>query len=199
MRPHQNANRTMTHSRLLQSLLIAPCLLLGACGGSPQYFRLRADAPAPLTARGPLVGIGPVTLPGYVDRAELVFQSDSYQFQVPGNVSWAGTLTENFTRTLTTDVGARLGSGNVLPYPFPAGTKPQSQVSVSVQLFHAVSGGDAVLEAAWQLEDPATRRVQRRHNVRFTEKIVGDGYGPVVAAESRLVARLADDIAASLR
>ena len=184
----------------LRRLLAASLLcLLSACGGGQQYFRLRADSPAPLTAAGPLVGIGPVTLPGYVDRAELVFQSDDYQFQVPGNVRWAGTLLENFTRTLAADVGARLGSGNVLPYPFPAATKPRVQVTVSVQLFHAVSGGDAVLEAAWQLEDPATRRVRGRHNARLSEKIVGDGYGPVVAAESRLVARLADDIAASLR
>ena len=185
---------------LSRCLLAAPLLcLLTACGGGQQYFRLRADSPAPLTASGPVVGIGPVTLPGYVDRAELVFQSNDYQFQVPANVHWAGTLSENFTRTLASDVGARLGSGNVLPYPFPAGTKPRVQVSVSVQLFHAVSGGDAVLEAAWQLEDPATRRVRRRHNARFSEKIVGDGYGPVVAAESRLVARLADSIAGSLR
>ena len=177
-----------------------PLVLLAGCGGaSEQYFRLRADAPAPLTAAGPSVGIGPVTLPGYVDRAELVFQSDDYQFQIPAKVRWAGTLSENFTRTLAADVASRLGSGNVLTYPFPASARPRVQVSVTVQQFHAISGGEAILEASWQTEDPATRRVRRRQNVRFTERIVGDGYDPVVAAESRLVARLADSVAASVR
>ena len=187
--------------RLLRSLVLAavPLGFLAACGSSQEYFRLRADAPAPLAATGPAVGIGPVTLPGYVDRAELVFQSDDFQFQVPANVRWAGTLSENFTRTLTTDVAARLGSGNVLAYPFPPGARPRTQVTVNVQQFHAVSGGDALLEAAWQVEDPATRRVRRRQNARLTEKIGGDGYGAVVAAESRLVARLADAVAASAR
>lgn len=172
---------------------------LAGCGSSEQYFRLQADSPAPLAANGRSVGIGPVTLPGYVDRAELVFQSSDFQFQVPATVRWAGTLSENFTRTLATDVAARLGSGNVLAYPFPANARPRVQVTVNVQQFHAVSGGDAILEAGWQVEDPASRRVRRRQNLRLTERIVGDGYPAVVAAESRLVARLADAVAASVR
>ncbi len=191
-------NRSLFPWRVGALLLSAG--LLTACGGTPeQYFRLRADAPAPLTAGGPAVGIGPVTLPGYVDRAELVFQSDDYQFQIPTTARWAGTLSENFTRTLTTDVAARLGSGNVLAYPFPTGARPRVQVTVSVQQFHAVSGGEAILEAAWRVEEPATRRLRRQSRARLTERITGDGYGAVVAAESRLVARLADAVAASAR
>lgn len=181
------------------AILAVPLLLLAACGGtSEQYYRLRADSPAPLLGTGLAVGVGPVTLPGYVDRAELVFQSDDYQFQVPAKVRWAGSLGENFTRTLAADVASRLGSGSVLPYPWPPGTRLRRQVAVDVRQFHAVSGGEAILEVAWRLEEPGSRRVLRRQNGRFTERIVGDGYGPVVAAESRLVARLADAIAKSV-
>lgn len=179
--------------------LWATALLLTACGSSDQYYRLNADGPAPLRAAGLAVGIGPVDLPGYVDRAELVFQSDANAYQVPAKVRWAGPLGENFTRVLAADVGRRLGSGNVLPFPWPGNAKLRYQVSVQVRQFHAVSGGEAILDASWRVEEAATREVIRTRNGSFRERIAGDGYGPVVVAESRLVGQLAAAISGSLR
>ncbi len=69
---------------------------------------------------------------------------------------------------------------------------------MDVRQFHAVSGGDAVLDVSWRFEAPETRRVLRRENGSFHEKIIGDGYEPVVAAESRLVEQLAEVISRSL-
>jgi uncharacterized lipoprotein YmbA len=172
--------------------------LLTACGGNQEYFRLSADGPAVLPATGLFVVCGPVTLPTYVDRAELVFQTSDNQFQVPANVHWAGALPENFTRVLATDLGRRLHSGNVLAYPAPPAIHPRYQVAVDVRQFHAVSGGDAILDVDWRIQVPGTGEIIRRRNGSFHERIVGDGYAPVVAAESRLVAQLADSVARSL-
>lgn len=180
-------------------LLMMMALLLTSCGSAEQFYRLSSDGAAPLRTAGMAVGIGPVDLPGYVDRAELVFQSDANEYQVPSKVRWAGPIGENFTRVLAADVGRRLGSGNVLPTPWPANAKLRYQVSVQVRQFHAVSGGDAVLEATWRVEEPTTRQIIRTRNGSFHERIAGDGYGPVVAAESRLVAQLATAICGSLR
>lgn len=179
-------------------LLLPLALLLPACGSPDQYYRLSASGPAPLRPSGLAVGIGPVNLPGYIDRPELVFQSDAHAYQVPAKVRWAGPLQENFTRVLATAAGRRLASGNVLPFPWPANAKLRYQVSVEVRQFHAVSGGEAVLEASWRVEEPTARRLIRTRNGSFTERIAGDGYGPVVAAESRLVEQLAQAISASL-
>lgn len=174
------------------------CLWLNACSAPQQYFRLAADGPAILPARGLVVLIGPVSLPTYVDRAELVFQSSDNQFQVPANVHWTGTLQENFTRVLATDLGRRLNSGNVLTYPAPPTLQPRYQVAVDVRQFHAVSGGEAVLDVSWRVQTPGSGQIMVRRNGSFRERIAGDGYGPVVAAESRLLAQLANAIAKSL-
>ncbi len=178
--------------------LLAIALLLTSCGGAEQYYRLSAEGAAPLRTAGVAVGIGPVELPGYVDRAELVFQSDANEYQVPAKVRWAGPLGENFTRVLATDVGRRLNSGNVAPYPWPNNAKLRYQVSVQVRQFHAVSGGEAILDASWRVEDAASHQVIRTRNGSFHERIAGDGYGPVVAAESRLVEQLAAAIAVAV-
>ncbi len=173
-------------------------VLLAGCGGKEQFFGLSSDGPAILPAQGVSVVVGPVTLPAYVDRAELVFQSADNQFQVPSNVHWTGSLPENFTRVLATDLGRRLHSGNVMTYPAPATLKSRYQVAVDVRQFHAISGGDAILEVEWRVQAPAGGQIIHRQNGSFREPIVGDGYAPVVAAESRLVAQLAAAVAGSL-
>jgi uncharacterized lipoprotein YmbA len=178
-----------------------PCLLfllLAGCAGKEQYFRLSSDGPGILPDTGVLLVVGPVTLPTYVDRAELVFQTADNQFQVPANVHWTGTLQENFTRVLATDLGRRLHSGNVLIYPAPPALKPRYQVVVDVRQFHAISGGDAVLDVGWRIQAPQSGQIIHRQNGSFRERIEGDGYAPVVAAESRLLAQLADAVAGSL-
>jgi uncharacterized lipoprotein YmbA len=173
-------------------------LWLAGCGGKELYYRLSSDGPAILPARGIMVVVGPVSLPTYIDRAELVFQSANNQFQVPPNVHWAGTLQENFTRVLATDLGRRLHSGNVLVYPAPPTLKPRYQVVVDVRQFHAVSGGDAILDVDWRIQAPETNAIVHRQNGSFRARIAGDGYEPVVAAESQLLAQLADAVAQSL-
>ena len=184
--------------KLLLFCLAAALLLTGCGGAKDQYFRLSAAGPATTKLTGVAVGIGPVALPSYVDRAELVFQSGPNQFEIPAKVRWAGPLTDNFAQVLAADVGRRLNSGNVVANPAPGDTRFRYRVSVTVRQFHAVSGQDAILEAAWRVESADTRQVLRHGNASYHSAISGDGYAPVVAAESDLVDQLAASVSRSL-
>ena len=180
-------------------MLLGLSVLLSGCGGAKdQYFRLSTSGPVPVGSSGLAVGVGPVTLPAYLDRPELVFMSDANQVQIPAKVSWAGTLQDNFVRTLASDVGRELRSGRVVPYPWGTNLKLRYQVTVDVRQFHAVSGGEAVLDVTWRIETPAERQVLGSHSGSFRESVAGDGYAPVVAAESKLVEQLAGAIRRSL-
>ncbi len=185
--------------RRMPICILLALLLAGCGGGQQQYFRLSAIGPATVRDGGLGVGVGPVTLPAYVDRAELVFQSGDNEFQVPANAHWTGSLQGNVTQTLAEDLGRRLGSGNVAPSPWPANTPMRFQVIVNIGQFHAISGSGAILDVSWQVADPATHAVLRRRNAHLEEKVDGDGYAAVVAAESRLLDQLAAQIATSLR
>ena len=185
------------------AVLVAASLAgLAACGGKPaQYFRLSAETGGgPMSRRGGIaVGIGPVTLPGYIDRLPLVFQSDTNEFQVPAKASWAGPLNENIAQVLSDDVGHKLGSGNVVPFPWPNNTRLRYQVVVNVEQFHGVSGREAILDVTWLVEEPNSRAILSRHKANFREPIQGDGYSALVAAQSRLVDQLAEAVARSVR
>ncbi len=187
-------------SPLRAGLALVACACLTACGGAAQkYYQLNADGAAPTGTTGLSVGVGPVSLPSYVDRAELVFQSGPNEYQVPADAHWAGGLKENISRVLAEDLGRRLHSGNVLSFPWNPGAKLRYQVAVDVGKFHAISGQGAVLEVSWRVLNSDGSSTIRRGNGAFHEPIVGDGYDAVVTAENNLLAQLADSMAGSLR
>jgi hypothetical protein len=175
-------------------------LILAGCGGSQQqYYRLSAEPAAATHGHSTIsLGVGPISLPSYIDRSELVFQSGPNEFQVPPNVSWAGSLSDNIAAVLARDLQEVLGSREVLTAPWPAGRSPQRRVALDIRQFHGISGEGAILDAAWQIQDAAGLTISHGSG-RFHEPIDGDGYAAVVAAESRLLAQCAAAIAPSLR
>ena len=174
-------------------------LLLAGCGSKQEYYRLSAAPPAATQGGSSLsLGVGPISLPSYIDRSELVFQSGPNEFQIPPNVSWAGSLQENIAAVLARDLQAELGAKEILTYPWPAGRSPRRRVVLEVRQFHGISGSEAILETGWRIEDASSQTIYRGSGA-FREPIEGDGYGAVVAAESRLLEQCASTIAKSLR
>ncbi len=180
-----------------RAFLLAPMLALAACSTPETYYRLSSDGPAPSDVSGVALGVGPVILPDYVDRAELVFQSEANRFEVPYERRWAGSLRETTTRVLGTNLARRLGTGNLHLYPWDPTTQIRYQVRLDVRQFHAISGGDAILQTAWTIDDKQSGKTIVRQAGNFTEPVKGDGYEAVVAAESRLLSQLADAIAST--
>ena len=174
-------------------------MLLVSCGSSDHFYRLSAEAPASRGQSSLSLGVGPIALPSYVDRTELVYQSGPNEFQVPPNERWAGSLRDNMSQVLATDLQRILGAREVLAYPWPAGRGPHYQIVADVRQFHGVSGDDAVLDLSWQVINTTTNQSSPRHSASLQEPIHGDGYAAVVAAESRLLGRCAEEMARSLR
>ena len=59
--------------------------------------------------------------------------------------------------------------------------------------------GYAVIEAGWRAYSLPDRKVKASRTFVDREALESDGYPALVAAQSRLLSRMADDIAAALR
>lgn len=175
--------------------------LLAACGGAGEnYYRLNPTAAAASGASGggPSVVIGPVSLPSYIDRTEIVFANGPNEFQIPSNALWAGSLQENISRTVAADLGRLLGSSQVRA-GLETGARPRYRVALDIRQFHGISGQEAILDLSWRIQSGASGATISRQSGSFREPIIGDGYGPLVTAESRLLEQAAAAIAKSLR
>jgi uncharacterized protein len=181
-----------------QFALTALCLLAAACGSGPKsYYVLTADGPAP-SGGGAGIGVGPVAVAEYVDRPNLVLQEQPNQLAIASDHRWAGALDASIARVTATNLGRRMDTGNVRVYPWPRDEGLRYQVTLDIRQFHGEADGHAVLEAGWRVYALPDRRVIASRTFTGREALERDGYQPLVAAKSRLLSRMADDIAASM-
>ncbi|WP_116364806.1 PqiC family protein [Parahaliea mediterranea] len=187
---------TAAKPHLLGALLLS--LLLSACGSTPQsdYYRLSATGTGG-SADAPSLGIGPVTIPEYLDRNSLVFARGDNQLRIASYQRWAEPLGEGVTRVLGLNLASALDTQNVRPFPWAASDRPAYAVQVWLLALDA-SAERTTLVAEWRLHDPARQREIVRRMGRYEDSGSDDG-ATLAATYSRLLQRLSDDIAAAVR
>jgi len=176
-------------------------LALAACGHSPptRYFSLDAVPPrAPLaTQRMAPVQLGAVRVPAALDRPEIVAHGAGHRLAVREDDHWGAPLAEMMRRALAQDLLARLPAGTfVLPEaPAPAGARG---IVVTVLDLRADPNGALTLEGSWTLTAGEPPRAVTTQTVALTEPMSSSDSAAIADALSRVLARLADRIAASL-
>lgn len=179
-------------------LLLLPILLLASCAEPKSFYVLSAEGPPP-AGGGMGVGVGPVSIAGYIDRPNLVFQETGNRMAVAESHRWAGDLEENIARVTANNLGRRLGTGNVRVYPWGSDSELRYQISLDIRQLHGTDNGEAVIDAAWRVYSLPDRRMTTSRSWSGTEEMGVDGYDALAAAESRLLGRLATEIARSIR
>lgn len=185
------------------------CFAVAGCGSKPSnFFVLSAPVAstgetAQTTRRSGLsIGVGPVTLPEYLDRPEIVIRRNATSLDVANLDRWGGGLTENFQSVLGEVLSERLNTDRVLLHPWSVSGGVTYQVLVQVSAFEARQDGHVVLDARWTVISGETEEVIRMGRTLLREPIgtTEDGarspdYSRIAAAMSRSVARLGDEIA----
>lgn len=201
MRPDQ-----IRHYRFI-ALFIGILLGLSACRSAPPpvvYYTLDPlplqAAPSPPVADGaPLrIGVGPVNLPTYLERAQIVTRSGDHTLAVNDFHRWAGPLDEEILRVLVVSVGEALPGAEVLPYPWGRRHAPACQLRVTVQRFDGQMGGRVHLRGIWRLTchtDPE-KNIGRAFDI--TEAVDAPTMTALVAAQNRALAALAGAMVAVL-
>ena len=184
-------------NRRLFLLLALTAWTLSSCSTSLSYYILTPEGPAP-SGGGKGIGVGPVSLAAYLDRENLVFQESGNRLAVAESHRWAGDLEDNISSVLATNLGRQTKTGNVRTYPWADDGDLRYQISVDIRQLHGTADGDAYIEAAWRVYSLPDRRMTTSKSWSGTEPLTADGYDELAAAESRLLARLAAEIASSL-
>lgn len=183
-------------NRLL--IFLAALMVVGCAQPNKSYYVLSASGPAP-SGGGVGIGVGPVVLAEYIDRPNLVLQQAPNQLAVAEDHRWAGDLSSSIARVTAANLGRALHTGNVRTYPWPRDEEISYQITLDVRQLHAGEDGYAVIEAGWRAYSFPDRRLKASKTFTDREPLSSDGYDSMVAAQSRLLGRLAESIASSLR
>jgi uncharacterized protein len=194
-------------------------LLLGSCASTPptRFYVLGAmnEQGAAIPGKGIAIGIGPVTLPQYLNRPQIVTRVGSNRLDFAEFDQWGGDLNDNVTRVLAANLSSLLKTDRVSLYPWKEEAPIDEQVTIDVVSFERDVDGSSVLTAYWSIIDPRKgevklmRRSTYRDSGAAAEAVAtaqggarqGDQarpYDAVVAAMSRNLEALSRDIASAV-
>lgn len=179
-------------------------LLAGCVRSTPvQYYHLsalaaqeeRSQLAAPKSAT---IGLGPVQLPEYLDRPQIVSRTSANRLLLADRHRWAEALTENMARTLSEDLAWLLDTDRIILHPWPRTRDIDCQITIQVLQFEGGPDGAAHLTARWTVlgKDGQSLLAERRSKVTV-QATPQDQEGMVIAL-SQSVLRLAREIAAEL-
>ncbi|MBN2886041.1 MAG: membrane integrity-associated transporter subunit PqiC [Chromatiaceae bacterium] len=147
----------MMRSRNLGILCAAS--LLGACASTPpaNFYSLRAlESAQPLAGARPelTIGVGPVRFPRFLDHAQIVTRASAHRLALDEFERWGGTLEDDFSRVLSENLSALLGTGRVLVLPSDWRAPLDRRIGAEVLAFEGMPDGQARLKVRWMLQDP---------------------------------------------
>jgi uncharacterized lipoprotein YmbA len=183
--------------RLVVTLIAAAA---AACVRStpPRFYTLASTATAGgAPAAHYAVMVGPVSVPGSVDRPELVVQVAPNRVAVDELHRWAAPLAEGIARAVAGDLAALLGAPEVATAPF-ANFAPDYRVTINVQRFDSLPGEAVLVDAVWAVRETAGGKTRAGRTVA-REALQGEGYDALAAAHSRALAAVSADIAAAIQ
>jgi uncharacterized lipoprotein YmbA len=185
---------------------LAAGLLLTACGTSQptRYYLLTSSEPesAPAASTQPLtIGLGPVSLPGYLDRPEIVSRSAANELTVAVYNEWGEPLTANVTRVLSDNLAHRLNTDRIVLLPLRRSLRSALglayQVAIDFSQFERIADGTVRLKARWVILDADKNELVLRR-AEYVQPTSAEGYAAQAAAQSQALERLGEEIAAAI-
>jgi hypothetical protein len=197
----------MTRPKLRSLVFALIAMALAGCAGSePSNYYLLSALPAPETpiratpSDQLAVGVGPVTLPMYLDRPQLVTRASPNRLDLAEFNRWAEPLQDMFPRTLAENLSALIGTDLVYVLPRRRVPELDYQVAVEVFRFDRSADGEVKLLARWTIstnEQAATLLTRRTMITEPTSP--GSSPEDVIVALSRAVETLGREIARDLQ
>ncbi len=187
------------------TLCVLVSLLVAACGSSPpvRYFALspmdsvqRQDPDDAVT-----LGLGPLRLPEYLNRSQLVTRGGGSELEVDEFNRWAEPLTLALHRVVSTDIDNMMDGVIVIAFPWEAVVRSQVDYRLlgEVVRFDADRSGRVVLDIQWAISDVSGDvAVLIRRSKYETRAARPDDPAIVVSAMNDALAMFSRDVASEL-
>lgn len=195
----------MNLQTILAASLISVSLLLSGCGTSPksQFYILnsidRDTSAQKLDVQSIVIKVGSVSIPDTLDQEPIVTRIGSNAVHADEYNRWSGDFQDDIQRILGENISILLPASQIvlgqetmlLPIDF--------QVSINVREFDGKLGGVVTLNANWIVARKDKKETVVAKKSVLQEKTTGTDYKDYVAAQSRLLAKLSQEIADEIR
>lgn len=183
---------------LNKALLLLMIFVLCACKNSPprEYFALSATAADfNITGQTPvnhIIGIGPVTIPEYLQHNKIAFWKTPQQLILLDNHYWAEPLERGITRVLALELQAAHSDWRVVQFPWPNNQRPRYSLKIDVQRLDAFAD-HAIIEATidWMNLQTKTvissQRIKLRQDSKANSAAIAQAFSTLLQQSARTI------------
>ena len=190
--------RTLPYTAFLCAVA---CSLLAGCMSKPEptrYYTLGDAQPVSKTVGKTLIALGPMEIPEYLNRQEIVIRDDTNLALLRFD-HWAEPLNVAVKRHLADELNVLVDDAFVYPFPALIGLRQQYQISGVISAFEANQGGEIRLTVRWGIISRDKSVVSEPRKSTYTSTLAGvDDITAVTAGMTGLLDEFAADIAAVL-
>jgi uncharacterized lipoprotein YmbA len=192
----------MTNPRSATFVVVLLATLGAGCSlrETPPRTYILSAAGVPTTTgphEGPVVGVGPVVLPAYLDRSSIVVHEADGEVRLSSSHQWAEPLKDGVTRVVAENLAVMIPTDAALVYPWRSPRVVTYRVTLEIFRFDGTLGGPVVLNVRWRLLDKDGNELALR-TVTLDERPVDSTYAALVASHGHLLAAVSRDIATAI-
>jgi hypothetical protein len=164
-----------------------------------KFYLLTPYSERPLESGGErrIVGVGPIEVPGYLDRPQIVTRVGANELRLAEFHKWAEPLEAGIARVIAANLTASLPL-EVVFFPWGRAARVDRQVSVQIRRFDTDADGNATLDARWKLFGRDDSKELQSRSVRIEVASPAPGYADRAAAMSRALGDLCRSIVEAL-
>ena len=140
------------------------------------------------------IGVGPITLPEYLDRTKIVTRSGQNRLSVSEFHRWGGSLDKEILRILAENLSILLKSSRVFVYPWVGEFRPDYSISFVINAFEGQPGSKVQLKVNWTLIDNTGSGKTVHRISRIEATAVEADFDAIAAAKSRIIADFSKEI-----
>lgn len=145
------------------------------------------------------IGIGPVQVPEYLNRPQIVTRVSDNELYLAEFDKWAEPLVDNFSRVLSENLAKLLCTDPIVIFP-SRGTIPiDYKVEVEVIRLDGILGEYVTLITRWAVFGKNGDNVLLMKRSSYTESVAGKAYEALVAAKSQAIAKFSQDVASAIK
>ena len=158
-----------------------------------------ATAPTAQTTSGSFtIGLGPIKLPPYLDRPEIVTRAAPNRLELSKEDRWGESIQNGFTRAMERNLAAQ-SSAAVIVFPWYNTVHIDMQVQIDVYRFETDSQGTSTLSAKWTILDSTGKIILYTVESNLTQPSKPGDHTEGAAALSRTIGDLSGQIANMLQ
>jgi uncharacterized lipoprotein YmbA len=193
-------------SRLALGILGICLMVFSGCASTPpSRFYILHSLAAPESSsqhethtQAIAIGLGPVKVPDYMDRPQIVTRTSQNELKLADFDRWASLPREDVARVMGENLASLLNTDRIYYYPWMPNTPLDYSIAVEVIRFDGTPGGNVVLHAQWTIWEDGGKKILTTRSSAVEEQTGAESYEALVAAMSRAVAALSRDIAGAI-